>query len=112
MATAEQIIEVRLNIDDLDSNDFDDTTISNLIDQNNSVNYASYKCIEILIVRLRKKILKSDTTGVEKTDFHSLREQLEILQYIADEYKEKYEDEIENSTGKYISTVKPCIGDI
>lgn len=100
---------IRLIIDDKDSDDFSDNEIQYFLTQVNSVNYAVYNLCEILIMRLRKELLESDTTGAEKTDLAPLRDRLKLLENMRDEYKNKYETEIGNSTGLYINTEKPTI---
>lgn len=114
MATAAQIAKVRLYIDDKNADDFSDTEITNFIDEKNSVNYAVKELLLILITRLRNQLMESDTTGAEKTDLAPLRDRLKMLQSLLEEFKAKYEEEINTSTGLYISTVKPTIagGDI
>lgn len=109
MATLEQIAQVRLNIDDLNSDDFDDAIITSYIDGKNSVNYASYKLIDILIMRLRKEIVKDDTAGSESTEFQDLEERLEILQDQRNKYKNYYDSETGNTTGRIVDTIKPVI---
>jgi hypothetical protein len=114
MATAEQIEIVRLNIDDLDSEDFTDGQISAKIDDKSSINWACWQLLEILRVRLRKAILKRDTTGNESTEVQSLQERLALYGQLIDKYKNDYYDELGFGTGRMISTNKPTIagGDI
>ena len=94
MATALQVQIVRLNINDEAAEDFTFQEIAYFIDLKNSVNYASMKLIEILIVRLRKEIIKRDTTGVESTEFVSLKERVELLESLAAKYKKDYDIKI------------------
>lgn len=110
MATPDQIAQVRLNIDDrIIPYEFDDTLIESFIDEKDSISYATYKLIDILIIRLRKEIIKADTSGSEKTDFQSLQDRLEILEYQRNKYKHDYESEQLNTSGKYVDTIKPII---
>ena len=97
MATQAQIDKVRFYInDDGLIRDFTNQQISDLIDEKNSINYAVYNLALILITRLRKELLVSDTTGAEKTDLAPLRERLTVLKSIYDDYKELYENENNN----------------
>ena len=114
MATISEVLQVRLNINDEDETEFTDAQIQAFIDENSSVNYASWKLIEILIVRLRKEILKRDTTGAESTEFVSLKERVDLLKELAAQYKEDYQDETGTGRGRFISTTRPDIagGDV
>ena len=114
MATALQVQIVRLNINDEAAEDFTFQEIAYFIDLKNSVNYASMKLIEILIVRLRKEIIKRDTTGVESTEFVSLKERVELLESLAAKYKKDYDNESGTGTGRFISSTRPSIagGDV
>lgn len=105
---------IRFIIGDKNSEDFSDDEIQYFLDMNNNVNYAVMELCKILINRLRKELLESDTTATEKTDLAPLRDRLKLLQEILDEYKEKWEAENNNTTGRYIATTKPTIagGDI
>ena len=108
MATVQQIDDVKLNIDNGDQ--FTDAQIESKIDVHDSVNWASWQLIDIMIVRLStSKDLKKDVTGLESTEFHSIKDQLDILQASSKKYKDAYNAEIGNSTGKYIATNKPCV---
>jgi hypothetical protein len=106
--------EVRFIIDDKNKNDFSDAEINHFFNQVNSVNYVVYKLCNILIIKLRNQLLEADTTGTEDTRLASLTSRMRVLQAIQNEYKELYENEDSNDTGRYISTVKPTIagGDI
>lgn len=114
MATAQEVKIVRLNIDDLDVEDFDDSIIVYFIDQENSVNYASWKLCEILLVRLRKEILKRDTTGAESTEFVDLKTRIDLLEDLAEKFKNDYDSEYGLSTGRFLESTKPTIagGDV
>lgn len=90
-------------------NDFSDQIISDYIDMEDSVNYASWKLINLLIVRLRKEILKDDRTGSEATEFHDLDKRMELLEAISKKYKEAYNAEIGNATGKYYAAQTPIV---
>ena len=105
---------IRFIIDDKESEDFSDSEIQYFLDQENSVNYAVYNLAMVLITKLRKQLLESDDTGAEQTKIASLRSRLDLLKTIYEDYKEKYEDEDDNTTGLYISSVKPTIagGDV
>jgi hypothetical protein len=116
MATAAQISEVRLNIDDIDSGNynFTDNQISDKIDVKNSVAHASWQLLIILKTRLRKKLLRRDATGDEITEVQTLREQIELYDSLIDKYRNDYYDELGQGTGVIISTNKPTIagGDV
>lgn len=115
MATQEQIDKVRLYINDDDSErDFTNQQISDLIDENNSLNYATYRLCDILIARLRKELLEQTRTAEETETLASLKDRIELLKYIRDDYKELYKDENDNTTGRYIASIKPTVagGDI
>lgn len=109
MATIEQLDQVRLNIDDKTDADFTQAEKELYIDEKDSVNWASWQLINILIVRLRKEILKEDRTGSESTEFHDLDKRLELLEAIAKKYKDAYNSEIGNSTGKYYTSETPVV---
>jgi len=109
MATTEQIDQVRLNINDENDEDFSEAIKIQYIDDKDSVNWASWQLIDLLIVRLRKESLKKDQTGAEATEFYDLEERLELLESISKKYKDSYMDEIGNSTGRYLKTKKPII---
>jgi hypothetical protein len=101
--------EIRLIIADKDGEEFQDSEIMYYYNVHNSINFAVYKLIGILIFRLRKQLLESDTTGTEKTDLAPLRDRLKLLENLKNEYKSLYDSENDNSCGRYISTVKPTI---
>ena len=109
MATTEQINQVRLNIDDKLDEDFTEQEKIDYIDVHDSVNWASWQLIELLIVRLRKEVLKQDRSGIELTEWHDLEERQALLESIAKKYKDAYQDEIGNSTGKYVEIQKPIV---
>ncbi len=109
MATTEQLNQVRLNIDDENDDDFSQTTKEQYIDEKDSVNWASWQLIDILIVRLRKDIIKQNRPGAEMTEFYDLEERLFLLESISKKYKDAYNDEINNSTGRYFQTKNPTI---
>ena len=100
---------IRMIIDDKDSVDFTNAEIQFFLDQVNSINCAVYNLARILITKLRKQLLESDTTGAEKTDIASLRDRLAVLESTYKDYKDLYNSEINNNSGLYISTVKPTI---
>lgn len=114
MATISQITQVRLNINDEDKTEFNDAQIEAYIDDGDSVNYASWKLINILVMRLRKETLKKDTTGAESTEFQSLNDRRKLLESLAGEYKAAYKSETGYNTGRFISSTRPDIagGDI
>jgi hypothetical protein len=116
MATAAQIEEVRLYIHDIDSSNYDfiDSIINTFINKENSINYACLELLKILKTRLRKELLESDTSGTERTDLASLKDRLELLNDLIDEFQEKWDSENNNTTGVYIATTKPIIagGDV
>lgn len=109
MATTEQINAVRLNIDDKFDIDFTEQEKIDKIDVHDSVNWACWQLIDILIVRLRKEIIKEDRPGSETTEFYDLDKRLELLESISKKFKDAYEDEIGNNTGQYLCTQKPVI---
>ena len=84
------------------------------IDEKNSINYAKIKCLEILKVRLRKEILEGDDTGTESTKIASLKSRIDLLNNLIDDYNDKYDEENNNNTGRYVKTNRPVIarGDI
>ena len=108
-----KVNEVNLYIGDpvnsANNNDFSDEIISDYIDFKDSVIYATYKLIDILIIRLRKEILKQDDTGTEKSVFFDLSQRLEVLKNVRDKYKHEYDTEIGNTTGRMINSVKPVV---
>jgi len=114
MATAVEIELVRLNIADEDSIDFTDTQIEYFIDLKSSVNYASYQLIMRLIPKLRKQLLEKDDTGEEIVALAPVRDRLNLLLSMRDMFKDEYESEKNNTTGKYIASTPPTIagGDI
>lgn len=114
MATADQITLVRLNIADKDSNDFTDVEIEYYIDLKNSVSYASYRLIILLIPKLRNQLLEKNVSGEDAETLAPLKIRLELLLAMKDIYEADYNAEIGNDTGIYIATTAPTIagGDI
>lgn len=109
MATIEQLDQVRLNIDDKNDEDFTQDEKESYIDEKDSVNWASWQLIDILIVRLRKDTIKEDRPGSEATEFYDLDKRLELLQTISKKYKDAYESETGNATGKYFQAEPPIV---
>ncbi len=93
----------------VNSNDFSDEIISDYIDFKDSVIYATYKLIDVLIIRLRKEILKQDDSGTEKSVFFDLTQRLQILENVRGKYEHEYNSEIGNTTGRMINSVKPVV---
>ena len=109
------IDKIRLIIADKDKSDFHDSEITHFYTEGeNSVNYAVYRLTKILMMRLRKQILESSDTGIEKEKLASLYDRMRLLKEIYDNYKSYYESETGSKTGLYIATTKPTIagGDI
>lgn len=109
------IDKIRLIIADKDKSDFHDSEITHFYTEGeNSVNYAVYRLTKILMMRLRKQLLIKSDTGAESEALAPLRDRLEILNEIYDNYKSYYESETGNKTGLYIATTKPTIagGDV
>lgn len=115
MATQAEIDKVRLYLDDNDAErDFSNSEIESFIDENNSVNYALLELAKILKVRLRKEILEGETTGSEDTKLASLKSRLDLINDIIAEFQDKWDGENDNTTGRYIASVKPTVagGDV
>jgi len=114
MATAAEIIKVRLYIDDAGSDDFTDAQIALFIDEGSSVYYAVIELSKILKMRLRKELLEADTTGTESTKLASLRSRADLLDSLIKDFEKKLEEENGTETGRYIASVKPTIagGDV
>jgi hypothetical protein len=93
-----------------DNVDFSDEIIENYIELRDSVVFASYKLIDILIMRLNRDIIKIDDTGSESNEFQSLKDRLAILENQRDKYKYEYDSGQGNTTGKFVDTVKPAGG--
>lgn len=109
------INKIRLLIADKDASEFHDSEITEFYTEGgNSINYAVYRLAKILISRLRKDILQKSDTGIESETLATLRDRLEVLKEIYNNYKSLYAAENNNSTGIYIATAKPTIagGDI
>ena len=109
------IDKIRLIIADKDNSDFHDSEITHFYTEGgNSVNYAICRLTKILMMRLRKQLLIKSDTGAESEALAPLRDRLEILNEIYDNYKSYYESETGSKTGLYIATTKPTIagGDI
>lgn len=110
MATPAQILLVRIQIDDNEiPYEFTDSIIELFIDEGNSTNYACYKLIDILLIKLRKQLLESDSTGTERNDFSDLDSRRKLLESMRDKYKDDFNTEAGTGTGIYISSVKPTI---
>jgi hypothetical protein len=112
--TQAQINIIRLKIDDKDHSDFSNSEIELFWDQDNSVNYVIYNLAEVLITRLRKQLLESDTSGEEVTKLADLRSRLKLLETVKEMYEDKYNAETNENSGVYISSTKPTIagGDV
>ena len=111
MATALQVQTVRLYLNDDDSSnyDFTDVQITAFIDAD-SVNYAILELAKILRVRLRKELLEKSDTGIESESLAPLRDRLALMESLIEEFQKKLDIENDNTTGVYISTIKPTIG--
>jgi len=116
MATAAEITKVRLYIDDTDSSDYDftDPIVGDFVDENNSVWYAIKELLKILRIRLRKELLKKESTGTESSEIASMKERMDLLNNSIAEAEKEYADEQGTGTGCFINTVKPTIagGDV
>ena len=90
--------------------EFDDTILSIFIDEKENINYAACKAFTVLKSRAIKALtIKSDKTGQESTTFTLLKETVDVYSDLCNSYYNKYQDDIGNDSGKYISLCKPNI---